>query len=873
MAESKLRTYRSKRDFGITVEPAAGDEVKPSARLRFVVQKHAARRLHYDLRLEWDGVFKSWAAPRGPSLDPRQRRLAVEVEDHPLAYGDFEGTIPKGQYGGGTVMLWDRGYWEPEGDLSVPAQLKKGNLAARFHGERMMGAWNLVRMDRDHSKRNNWLLIKARDGHEHEGDDDAFLEANGVSVASGRTMSRITQGKGPKPKPFMQDASVAADAVWASEDDIDDPPGPAAHGRKANRLPAFVAPQLCRLVPRPPPGAGWGHEIKFDGYRLELRVDAGEARLLTRKGLDWTGKFPEIAEDAGRLTDGIYDGEAVALDSERRPDFSALQAALSSRRTDGLVLFLFDALFSGGEDLRELALRDRKARLKAVIEAAPSPRLRYAEHFESAGDAVLKSACGMHLEGIVSKRLDAPYRSGRGQDWTKAKCRGGQEVVLAGWTAHRGRAFSSLIAGVYRDGALVHVGRIGTGFSRDKVQRLMPELKRVAARSSPFKAPGAPKGGPDVHWLKPELVAEIEFAGWTGDGRIRQASFKGLRDDKAAREVVAEGPAAEADVETDAARQAAADPPKAKAAPRSSPGPCVLGVTVTNPDKAYWPAHGGEAAVSKLELARYIEAIADWMLPHVTGRPCSLVRIPEGVNGPRFFQRHGAAGTSSLITLTTVAGDRKPYLQLDSREALIAAVQSGAAEFHPWNCRPGEPEVPGRLVFDLDPAPDVGFDEVVAAARELKDRLEGLGLVPFCKTTGGKGLHVVTPLQRARLDWPTAKAFTREVCARMADDSPDRFVVNMAKSKRGGRIFLDYLRNDRTSTAVAPLSPRARPGAPISMPLTWGQARAGLDPMRFTVGTAAALIGKSAAWEGYGEAERPLGEAVRRLSRSRRNAA
>ena len=863
---AKLDKYRSMRDFNVTSEPSGETEVSPSPRLRFVIQKHAATRLHYDLRLEYDGVFKSWAVTKGPSLDPHDRRLAVEVEDHPLDYGDFEGTIPKGEYGGGTVMLWDRGYWAPEGDLPIERQLAKGHLTAVFEGRRMKGAWHLVRMDhdRERSKRTNWLLIKAHDGLERPGDGDALLRENDTSVASSRPMDRIAAGKGRGPKPFMKGGRKAApaDAVWRSNraEAAQPEPAPPArvkaaplrHGPKAD-MPRFVEPELARLVDRPPAGPGWGHEIKFDGYRLQLRVEGGKAALRTRKGLDWTARFPEIAADGARLPDGVYDGEAVALDEDGKPDFAGLQAALSSGRTGALVFFLFDALFVAGEDLRGLKLADRKARLKAVLDAAPaSPRLRFVEHFDTAGDAVLKSACTMELEGIISKRLDSPYRSGRGADWTKAKCRGGQEVVIAGWTTTGGTAFRSLIAGVYRQGRLIHIGRIGTGFSREKVARLLPRLEVLETDASPFQGKDAPKTAAGVHWVKPQLVAEIEFAGWTGDGHIRQASFKAVREDKSARDVVAERPAAEG-----------------PAGPPDLGAPVVRGVNISNPGKALWPGAGAAPPVSKLELARYLERVAHWMMPHIEGRPCSIIRTPDGIEGDqRFFQRHGGRGTSALITQVTVWGDRKPYLQLDTPEALIAAAQSGATEYHPWNCLPGDPETPGRLVFDLDPAPDVPFEAVIDGAREVRERLETLGLIAFCKTTGGKGLHVVTPLKKAKLDWPTAKAFARRLCEQMAADSPDRYLVNMAKAKRGGRIFLDYLRNDRMSTAVAPLSPRARPGAPVSFPLTWAEVKPGLDPAAFSIRTAPALLAKSKAWVDYFESRKALAPAIRKLEKA-----
>lgn len=862
-----LKRYREMRDFDKTAEPSGRAGGAASKRPRFVIQKHAATRLHYDLRLEHEGVFLSWAVTRGPSLDPADKRLAVEVEPHPLDYGDFEGTIPKGQYGGGTVMLWDRGWWEPDPARTVEAGLKKGHLSFRLDGERLKGGWSLVliRNDRGRGKRRNWLLIKHPDESAVPGDDDGLLEANAVSVASGRTMEAIAEGRGKAPSPFMSRKRGRADAVWRSDRDPEAtaeaaaaksgaPPAPArARPRRGSRaaMPRFVPPQLAKLVDRPPTGATWVHEIKFDGYRMQARVEAGAARLLSRKGLDWTHRFPEIAADAETLPDGIYDGEICALDAESRPDFAGLQAALSNGRTANLVFFLFDAPHLVGEDLAPLPLTERKARLAPVLEAAGKPRLRYVEHFATAGKAVLESACRMELEGVISKRAQAPYRSGRGDAWVKSKCRGGQEVVVAGYTTTNG-AFRSLIAAVRRDGQLVYVGRVGTGFGRPVVERILPQLKALET-TSPTLEGKLPRGQGEVHWVKPELVAEIAFAGWTGDGHIRQASFKGLREDKAAAEVVRETPS-----------------PDLSPAGAERASNLVLGQTLSNPDKSIWPATDGEAAVTKLELARYYAVAARWILPHLRGRPCSLIRTPDGVEGKqRFFQRHAGAGASALFTLVEVRGDKKPYIQLDTAEALVAAAQSGATELHPWNNLPDEPEIPGRLVFDLDPDPSVGFDAVVAAAREVRDRLQAVGLEPFLKTTGGKGLHVVTPLKQARkrVEWPEAKAFARGLCAWMVADSPDRYTLNLAKKARGGKIFLDYLRNDRLSTAVAVLSPRARPGATVSMPLTWGQARRDLDPKRFTIRTALPLMAKGDPWAGYEAAARPIAGAIRKLAK------
>ncbi|WP_309606334.1 DNA ligase D [Phenylobacterium sp.] len=864
MADSKLTRYRAMRDFSKTAEPSGAEAATPSERYRFVIQKHAATRLHYDFRLELDGTFKSWAVTRGPSMDPAQRRLAVEVEDHPLDYGDFEGTIPRGQYGGGTVMLWDRGYWEPEPGTDPREGLKTGDLKIVMDGERLKGGFVLVRMKRRAKERHdNWLLIKHRDAYAVEGDGAALVEQATTSVASGRSLDEIAAGMGKGPTRFMTGkARAAAKRVWQSQGGEAET---AALGRSAApTLPGFVPPQLARSVDRPPSGAGWAHEIKFDGYRLQLRVQAGKATLKTRAGLDWTARFAVIGKAARSLPNSLIDGEACALDDSGSPDFAALQTALSDGKTGDLIFFAFDLLFADGADLRSLPLSARKARLKELVDGlpAPHPRIRYVDHFETGGEAVLQSACRMSFEGIVSKRLDAPYRSDRSETWLKSKCRAGHEVVIGGWTGEAGQ-LRSLLVGVNRGDRLVYVGRVGTGFGRDKVARVLPRLAALEAESSPFSGAGAPRKAAGVHWARPELVAEIEFAGFTGAGRVRQGAFKALRDDKPAREVEAETPAP-----VDAA--ALAEPaPTTKAEPAKKAGsPVVMGVTLSSPDKALWPDGGDGDPVTKLDLARYLEAVGPWMMPHLKGRPCSVVRTPDGIFGDqRFFQRHLGKGASALISEVAVSGDAKPYMQIDRIEALAALAQSGAVEFHPWNCQPFAPETPGRLVFDLDPDEDLPFARVIEAALEVKVRLETLGLAAFCKTTGGKGLHVVTPLkdEAGKIDWPMAKQFARDVCLAIAGDQPDRYVVNMAKARRKGRIFLDYLRNDRMATAAAVLSPRARPGAPVSFPLTWREVKPGLDPKVFTIRTAPALLKKTKAWGDYDDAEAPLAEAIRRL--------
>jgi bifunctional non-homologous end joining protein LigD len=896
MAREHLTTYRKKRDFTKTAEPSGQAKVARAKLPRFVIQMHDATRLHFDLRLELDGVFKSWAVTRGPSLDPSQKRLAVEVEDHPLDYGDFEGVIPKGQYGGGTVAIWDRGYWLSDD----PAKgLAKGDFKFALMGEKVKGEFVLVRMkhDRNGGKRTNWLLIKHRDEYAEPGSNEGVLE-NDRSVASGRTLKEIVAGTGKAPTPFMMSKQTAGKAaVWDSNHGLAaearangsmssakqvKPAAKAVRDKAAAAkaakpvkadMPAFVPPQLCDTATRPPAGETWVHEIKFDGYRMQLRVEGGRVTLCTRKGLDWTEKFPEIAKAAAKLPDALIDGEVVALNARGDPDFSALQAALSDGDTAHLTFFAFDLLFAKGEDVRQLPLLDRKERLRALLPKRAAA-IRYAEHFDADGDSVLQSAENAGLEGIISKQADAPYRSGRSSGWKKIKTRPGHEVVIGGWKTTNGK-FRSLMAGVPRNGHLAYAGLVGTGYDRETIKRIMPALKAAAAKESPFSGANAPKAGRDVHWVKPELVAEIEFAGFSTDGLVRQAAFKGLRSDKAASDVRAEAvrtttpdlvKRTTASSERAAARAAKFKAQRGGSRSRSAE---VMGITISNADKALWPDGGDGKPVTKLDLAQYLEAIGDWMLPHIKGRPCSIVRAPDGIEAETFFQRHAMPGKSEHLHEVKISDDKKPYLSIDTAEGLIAVAQSGGLELHPWNCAPDEPTVPGRLIFDLDPAPGLSFDDVIATAKEMKERLEACGLVTFCKTTGGKGLHVVTPLShtaRDRVSWPQAKTFAQTICAQMAADSPDRYLIKMSKAARTGKIFLDYLRNDRKSTAVGPLSPRARDGATVSMPIAWTLVKKGLDPKAYTLRTAPALLRKSKPWPDYAKSAVSLKAAIRKLT-------
>jgi len=815
-----LETYQSMRDFDATPEPkgrkrkSAGDPV-------FVIQKHDATRLHYDLRLEMDGVLKSWAVTRGPSLVPGEKRLAVHVEDHPMDYGSFEGTIPAGQYGAGTVIVWDRGTWTPVFDAAKG--YAKGHLEFELKGEKLTGRWHLIRMrGKPREKRENWLLIKGEDSGARDETAPDILVERPESVKTGRLIEEVAGKSTPK-----------ARARKAS-------PKPAA------AMPEFLPPMLASLVKATPSDDRWLHEIKFDGYRIQAHLKDGKVRLFTRSGRDWTDRFGDsLARALAALPaeQAILDGEVVVEVAGRSSDFSALQVDLSEGRSDRMLYYVFDLLHLNGHDLTPLPLVERKRLLATLVAKAADP-IRLSDHLDDRGEIVLRHACRMGLEGVVSKLRDSPYRAGRGQAWVKSKCSARQEFVIGGFvpSAASPRAIGSLVMSVFRGDKLHHVGRVGTGFSAAVAEGLMTRLKALETGKSPFDPPlkGVEKRG--VRYVRPELVAEVDFRAWTADGNLRHATFRGLREDKEASEVTGEGRPSPAPEDAEATPT---DPPPARR------------IKLTHPDRVYWPKEG----ITKAELADYYTAVWSWIAPHVIGRPLALLRCPDGIGGQQFFQKHEWKGMNAAILRVQDPAEPKdaPSLAIATLDGLIALVQSAALEIHPWGSTLKDWERPDRIVIDLDPGEGIAWADLVAAATDVRQRLEAVGLAAFAKTSGGKGLHVVAPLQ-PRADWPAVKTFCRDLAQAMASDDPSRYVATFTKSKRRGKILVDYLRNQRGATAVAAYSTRARPGAQVSAPVTWDELAAGAGPADFTVRTMPVRLQslRRDPWEGFAEAARSL---------------
>ncbi len=828
-----LKTYKAKRRFDVTSEPKG--KVRKTRGNAYVIQKHDATRLHYDLRLELDGVMKSWAVTRGPSLNPDDKRLAVEVEDHPIDYNTFEGSIPKGQYGGGTVMIWDRGSWEPEFDPHKG--LAKGHLQFFLHGDKLQGGWHLVRMHRRRGEtRNNWLLIKGKDDAARGPKGKDILEEMPRSASTGRDLKEIAAGA---PKKKIKKTKAIKKSPASRRDT------PARQKKaKAAALPAFVEPALATLAGKAPSADGWIHEIKFDGYRLQARLEGGRVRLLTRRGLDWTRKFEPIANRIGRLRaeTALLDGELVVDDENGVSSFSLLQQDLKDGRTDRMTYYAFDLLHLNGVDLRKLPLDERKAQLTALLgRESKSGQLRLSESIDESGPVLYKHACRLGLEGIISKRSHAPYRSGRGHDWLKIKCSNRQELVVAGYVPSTADpyAIGALVLGYYEDRTLKYAGRVGTGYTHKLARDLFKRLKAMRNDKMPFASlPAEERGRIRAIWAEPKLVAEIEFRGWTHSDHVRQASFQGLREDKRAKDVVRERI-----VVATAAAAAKAAPTKRSSAARvkaktSKPDEMAGHVRLTHPERVYWE----DAGVTKRDLADHYALVWKWMKPHVAGRVIAIVRCPDGVAGQCFFQKHASAGIDEKFLHLVKEPDGDKSITVDDLDGVIALAQSGGLEIHIRGSHRDHLEKADRLVFDLDPGPGVTWKEIIAAAKDVRERLAGIKLKTFVKTSGGKGLHVVLPIKPT--PWNETKAFCRAVAEAMEADDPDKYVSSAIKAKRGGRIFIDYLRNSREATAVAPYSTRARPGAAVAVPIDWSELGKLKSADQYTVRNIAQRLGK-----------------------------
>ena len=813
MARPKLdiATYNKKRDFKKTAEPkgtkgrAKGDS--------FVVQKHDATRLHWDFRLEMDGVLKSWAVPKGPSIDPDDKRLAVRTEDHPLSYGKFEGTIPKGEYGGGTVMLWDCGRWIPEPGKDPRKTIDEGHLHFTLEGERMKGEWVMFRLKgRAGERGENWMLKKIDDGFAGPGAE--LVERGLTSVTTGRTMAEIAAGRKAPSK---------------------------AQAQASTKPPPFKAPQLATLVDAVPSGPDWIHEYKYDGYRLLLAVGGDGARAWTRNGHDWTAKFAAIVEAAAKLSGGsLIDGEAVAIGDNGKPDFARLQATLKQGAKAELAFFAFDLLVENGKDITSLSNLERKERLAALLKGA-GPPLVYGDHVIGRGEDLFEAVCGEGGEGIISKRAGAAYRGARGRNWLKIKCIQRQEFVIVGWSkSNKRRGFRALLLGLREGKALTYAGKVGTGFNAAMIDRLTDAMEPLSIDKAPLEVPrGAVRG---AHWIKPQLVAEVAFTEFTSDGVLRHPSFIALRDDKPALAVVSETPAKLANTEKKSAHADAAS----------------FGVKISNPDRVIFPGDD----LTKGQLANYYAAVEALMMVDAARRPVSLVRCPQGRAKACFFQKHdsGAMGDAvKHVPIKEKDGKTSDYLYVEDAKGLLTCVQMGTIEFHGWGSRIDQVENPDRMVFDLDPDEGLEFDAVRSAAQKLRAMLSDLGLVSFPLLTGGKGVHLVVPLDRSA-DWSRVKDFAERFSRAAAEAEPERFTANIRKAQRKGRIFLDWLRNQRGATAVLPYSARAREGAPVAAPIDWDELADMPGGNAFTIRDADTLFDRAGSklLAGWGKSEQAL---------------
>ena len=888
--DAPLARYDAKRDFKITSEPGPL-RTKPGKQLSFVIQKHDATRLHYDFRLELDGVLLSWAVPKGPSFDPKEKRLAVHVEDHPVAYGGFEGTIPPGQYGAGTVLVWDHGTWEPVGDAR--AGMKAGKLVFRLRGQKLAGLWELVKIAKPGERQEPWLLFKKHDEWERPHADYDVVSALPDSVIAhplkpldGGPVAAI-QRAGRTAAATLKAGEASAVAATDAEAKTTTPPRKTAKtkasafdplaldGAKKAALPETLSPQLATLAKEAPTHGDWLYEIKFDGYRLMTRLAKGKAAIITRGGHDWTHKLQPLADELERLgiDDAWLDGEAVVLDADGLPHFNLLQNALDSKRaSEAVVYYVFDAPFLGGVDLRGVPLHARRALLKQVIAAHDGDRVRFSDDFPADASQVLQTACSLQLEGVIAKRRDGLYTSARSSDWLKLKCQARQEFVIGGFSdrSDNAKAVGALMLGYYDDqGALQYAGRVGTGWSSADAVELRAKLAKLVAKTSPFP-PGTTrstrwlaKPAAEDHWVKPQLVAEVSFAEWTPDGSVRHASYQGLREDKPAKAVVREQAKAPPTSEkaVTAKKQTLAQAMTTQ--PAKKPGTAEIeGVRITHPERVIDASTGH----TKLDLARYYASIAEFMLPHLKSRPASLVRAPEGVGGELFFQKHADVRTMPGVKdLPDLWEGHGSLLEVSTAQALVAAAQMNVVEFHTWNSVEQKVDKPDRMIFDLDPGEGVKFDQVREGAQLMRALLDELGLKSWVKTSGGKGLHVVVPMS-ARLDYDTVKSFSQRIVQHLAQTIPQRFVAKSGPSNRVGRIFVDYLRNGFGATTASAWSARARPGLGVSVPVAWDELFALTGSAQWTVANIAPrrAIG-NAPWEAMERSRTGLAAAMTTL--------